>query len=131
MTSGVLTFRTGLPLTIGETPDTSNAGSLAPRPDAIRNANLPRAKEDPTSGSILRLSSARRRIRSVNAGVGTIVGPGIANIDFALQKRFRVTESKQVEFRAESFQSFQHAIVSRREPDSGQRHFREGHFIAI
>src|SRR5689334_9081055 len=25
MTSGVLTFRTGLPLTIGETPDTSNA----------------------------------------------------------------------------------------------------------
>src|SRR5207244_3530043 len=42
MTSGVLTFRTGLALTIGETPDTSNAGSLAPRPDAIHNANLPR-----------------------------------------------------------------------------------------
>ena len=47
MTSGVLTFRTGLPLTIGETPDTSNAGSLAPRPDAVRNANLPHDKRGP------------------------------------------------------------------------------------
>ena len=46
MTSGVFTFRTGLPLTIGETPDTSNAGSLAPRPDAIPNANLPRGQSE-------------------------------------------------------------------------------------
>lgn len=47
MTSGVLTFRTGLPLTIGETPDTSNAGSSSPRPDAIRNGNLPRGSRGP------------------------------------------------------------------------------------
>ena len=35
--SGVLTFRTGLPVTVGESPDTSNTGSLAPRPDAPRD----------------------------------------------------------------------------------------------
>ena len=38
--------------------------------------------------------------------MGTIVDPGIANIDFALQKRFRVSESKQLEFRAEAFNLF-------------------------
>jgi hypothetical protein len=47
MTSGVLTFRTGLPLTIGETPDTSNAGSLAPRPDAVKDGTLPRDRRGP------------------------------------------------------------------------------------
>ena len=41
-----------------------------------------------------------------NAGVGTITDPGIANIDFALQKKFRIRESKQIEFRAEAFNLF-------------------------
>ena len=38
--SGVLTLRTGMPLTIVETPDTSNTGSVAPRPNLISNPNL-------------------------------------------------------------------------------------------
>ena len=106
MTSGVLTFRTGLPLTIGETPDTSNAGSLAPRPDAIRNANLPRGQRGPDLWFDPAAFQRQAPNTFGNAGVGTIVDPGIANIDFALQKRFRITESKQVEFRAEAFNLF-------------------------
>jgi len=106
MTSGVLTFRTGLPLTIGESPDTSNAGSLAPRPDAIRNGNLPRGERGPDLW--FDPTAFQRQLPNTfgNAGVGTIVDPGIANIDFALQKRFRVSESKQLEFRAEAFNLF-------------------------
>jgi hypothetical protein len=106
MTSGVLTFRTGLPLTIGETPDTSNAGSLAPRPDAVRNANLPRGQRGPDLWFDPAAFQRQAPNTFGNAGVGTIVDPGIANIDFALQKRFRITESKQVEFRAEAFNLF-------------------------
>ena len=41
-----------------------------------------------------------------NAGVGTIQDPGIANVDFSLQKSIRVTESKRFEFRAEVFNIF-------------------------
>ena len=106
MTSGVFTFRTGLPLTIGETPDTSNAGSLAPRPDAIRNGNLPRDQRSPDLWFDTTAFQRQAPNTFGNAGVGTITDPGIANIDFALQKRFRVSESKQVEFRAEAFNLF-------------------------
>ena len=106
MTSGVLTFRTGLPLTIGESPDTSNAGSLAPRPDAVHNGNLPRGQRGPDLWFDPTAFQRQAPNTFGNAGVGTIVDPGIANVDFALQKRFRMTESKQLEFRAEAFNLF-------------------------
>ena len=118
MTSGVLTFRTGLPLTIGETPDTSNAGSLAPRPDAIRNANLPRDKRGPDLWFDPTAFQRQAPNTFGNAGVGTITDPGIANIDFALQKRFRLTRVQAVGVPRGSLQSLQHAAVSGCEPDA-------------
>ena len=48
VTSGVLTLRTGLPLTIIETPDTSNTGSVGPRPDRIADGNLPGGQRTPS-----------------------------------------------------------------------------------
>ena len=41
-----------------------------------------------------------------NAGVGTIQDPGISNIDFSIQKTFRLSESRRFEFRAEAFNLF-------------------------
>jgi hypothetical protein len=106
MTSGVLTFRTGLPLTIGESPDTSNAGSLAPRPDAVKDGNLPRGQRGP-DGWFDTTAFARQAPNTFgNAGVGTIRDPGIANVDMSLQKLFRISESKRIEFRAEAFNIF-------------------------
>jgi hypothetical protein len=103
MTSGVLTFRTGLPLTIGESPDTSNAGSLAPRPDQIRDGNLPRGVRGP-DGWFDTTAFVRQAPNTFgNAGTGTIRDPGIANVDFSLQKSFRVSEGMRFEFRAEAF----------------------------
>ena len=49
---------------------------------------------------------ASSTIRFGNAGVGTVRNPGITNVDFSLQKAFRVTESKRFEFRAEAFNIF-------------------------
>ncbi len=106
MTSGVLTFRTGLPLTIGESPDTSNAGSRAPRPDAIKNGNLPSGSRGPDWWFDTTAYVRQAANTFGNAGVGTIRNPGITNVDFSLQKVFRVTESKRFEFRAEAFNIF-------------------------
>src|SRR5207253_3804373 len=36
-------------------------------------------------------------------GIGVVRGPGLKNLDLSLQKSFRVTESKRLEFRVEAF----------------------------
>src|SRR5262249_36228011 len=90
--SGVLSFPPGLPVTIGETPDTSNAGSLAPRPDQVRSGILPRDQRGPDlwfdTGAFVRQAPNTFG----NAGTGTLRDPGLADVDFSLQKRFSVTE---------------------------------------
>ena len=106
MTSGVLTFRTGLPLTVGETPDTSNAGSLAPRPDAIRNGNLPSSQRGPDNWFDTTAFVRQAANTFGNVGTGTLRDPGISNVDFSLQKLIHVSESKRFEFRAEVFNIF-------------------------
>ena len=106
MTSGVLSFRTGLPLTIGETPDRSNAGSGAPRPNAVKNGNLKSGERGPDRWFDTTAFELQPANTFGNAGVGTIVDPGITNVDFALQKRVPITESKQFEFRVEAFNIF-------------------------
>jgi len=116
-------FCAGLPLTVGETPDTSNAGSLAPRPDAIRDSNLPSGKRGPDLW--FDPTAFRREAPNTfgNAGVGTIVDPGIANIDFAMQKRFRFSETKHVEFRAEAFNLFNTPLFPGRKQTLGSATF--------
>ena len=104
--SGVLSFRTGLPVTVGESPDTSNAGSLAPRPDALRSAILPAEKRGPDLWFDTTAFSRQAPNTFGNAGNGTLRDPGINDIDFSLQKQFRVTEHKRFEFRAEAFNIF-------------------------
>jgi hypothetical protein len=103
VTSGVLTLRTGLPLTINESVDASNTGSSAPRPNAIKNGNLPSDQQTPdrwfdTTAYVLQAANTFG-----NAGTGTIRNPGITNLDFGLQKRFYIREKTYVEFRAEAF----------------------------
>jgi hypothetical protein len=104
--SGVLSFRTGLPVTVGESPDTSNAGSLAPRPDALRSGILPEDKRGPDLWFDTAAFSRQAPNTFGNAGNGTLRDPGINDIDFSLQKQFRVTERRRFEFRAEAFNVF-------------------------
>src|SRR5215468_9779892 len=47
-----------------------------------------------------------------NAGRNSIVGPGLANVDFSLYKNFampKISESSKVQFRAEFFNILNHA----------------------
>ena len=110
--SGVLTFRTGLPVTVGESPDTSNSGSLAPRPDAIKNGILPAGQRGP-DGWFDTTAFVRQAPNTFgNAGNGTLRDPGISDVDFALQKRFTVREGKWFEFRAEAFNILNHPVFT-------------------
>jgi hypothetical protein len=51
-----------------------------------------------------------------NAPVGLIHGPGQTNVDAALRRTFNLGEDARMEFRAESFNLFNHAIFS--DPDT-------------
>ncbi|HMG34307.1 MAG TPA: carboxypeptidase regulatory-like domain-containing protein [Blastocatellia bacterium] len=44
-----------------------------------------------------------------NAGRNTLQLPGIANLDFAIFKNFRITESMKVQFRVDLYNAFNHA----------------------
>jgi hypothetical protein len=42
-------------------------------------------------------------VRFGNAGVNNLYGPGMVNLDFGIFRAFRITEGKELQFRAESF----------------------------
>jgi hypothetical protein len=45
-------------------------------------------------------------------GVGTVRGPGLSTADLSLSKKFRFTESQNLEFRAEFINAFNHPILN-------------------
>jgi hypothetical protein len=47
-----------------------------------------------------------------NAGIGTCLGPGIRNVDFGLDKNFKITEHIKAQFRFEFFNLFNHPIYT-------------------
>ena len=109
---GIATLMSGTPFTVFDSNDVAAQGSApeitgfsAQRPNLIGNPNNgPR-----TVGAWLNTGAFQRLDPTANAGqFGTEgrnvnVGPAYANWDFATLKNFKVTESKQLQFRAELF----------------------------
>ena len=116
--SGVTRMATGLPVTFYNNNDTSLVGSI---PNGINNNGLDtperaagdlRVNNNPRNGLVAfntslfslpalgQFGTAARRIFS---------GPGMMNFDVALQKNLPLTESKSLQFRAETFNTFNHA----------------------
>ncbi len=103
MTSGVLTLRTGLPLTIVEAADASNTGSSGPRPNVIASPILPGDLRNPGLWFNTTAFVTQPAGTFGNAGPGIVRNPGITTLDFALQKQIPITETKRLEFRTEAF----------------------------
>jgi outer membrane receptor protein involved in Fe transport len=82
--SGVLSLRTGLPLTIIETPDTSNTGSVGPRPNVVANPILPSDQRNPSHWFNTAAFVRQAPNTFGNAGQGVVRMPGLKNLDFAL-----------------------------------------------
>jgi hypothetical protein len=91
-----------MPLTIIETPDTTNTGSSGPRPNMVCNPNLGSA------ASVSEWFNTACFVRQApntwgNSGTGVVRMPGIKNLDYSLEKVIPITETKRLEFRAEAF----------------------------
>ena len=113
--SVIPTFRDGFPLTIGASKDWAGTGGFAPRAECIAPPHIvdnkltgsikgvqwfdPASYADPAAGTY------------GNCAVGSVRGPGEANIDLGLAKSFHVHEAQNLEFRAEFLNAFNHPIL--------------------
>lgn len=116
--SGITRASTGFPVTLKSTGDNSLLGSI---PNGVNNYSLDLPDYN---GQPLNLNGNPRNglpyfntsAFSVNA-LGTpgnasrrsFYGPGMLNFDMALLRSFHITESKTLQFRFESFNTFNHA----------------------
>jgi outer membrane receptor protein involved in Fe transport len=108
--NGIVTLSSGLPFTVFATSSAScgcTAGEL--RADRLADGNLPEGQRKPTGWFD---SSAFRDPPPEsygNAGRNIINGPGMANVDFSLFKKFRLREKVELQFRGEFFNLFNRA----------------------
>ena len=111
--SGITNFATGLPITISENDDNSLIGANAAPVDVPNFAGGPvlgntnPRKNQPyfnigsfTNEEIGQFGNSRRRF---------FHGPGLNNFNMALAKTTKITESKELQFRVEAFNLFNHA----------------------
>ena len=116
--SGITRISTGFPVSLHSDGDNSLMGSL---PNGVNNQSLDRP--DFTAGPLNLNHDPRNGLPYFNTSLfspnalgtpGTasrrfFYGPGFFNFDVALLKTFRFAESKQLQFRLETFNTFNHA----------------------
>ncbi len=108
--SGTVTLQDGTP----ENPfyfaiDFANSGTPN-RPNVVpgQSVTLPRDQRDSTHFINTNAFTQAPAYTFGNAGRNTIPGPGANIFDFALHRKFRIREGHTVQFRAESFNTFNH-----------------------
>jgi len=129
--SGITTFQSGAPYSLVNGFDRNNDGLANDRPD-IGNPNAPintRAVVAPTTGSNscatgysnpdaltltcvtpndVRWIEGRGLPNGATVGRNTLFTEGVRNFDVNILKTFRITESKTLEYRLETFNFFNH-----------------------
>jgi len=123
--NGITTFQTGTPFTVYDSAGVSAQGGApeisgfpSDRPDLIGDPTkgiCPNGAHAGTpncwfnAGAFQRLDPNAQIGQFGNAGRNILTGPGIQQWDFSALKNFRFTESKNLQFRAEFFNIFNHA----------------------
>ena len=106
-TSGILTLQNGTPFTItsGAEPSWMSSGFVGDFPDAVAGAKLKYNNRNPNSYFVPTSALSLQPAGFVgNLGRDTALSPGIANLDWVLDKRTRLLESlKNLEFRVEMY----------------------------
>ena len=105
--SGIWTARTGRMLTVGiarATADVPDGNTSGQRPNIVPGVSIYPAG-GPTFGQWLNPAAFAIPARGTwgNAGRSIATGPGLAQVDFSLQKNTRIAEGKALVFRIESF----------------------------
>jgi len=108
--SGTVTLQDGMP----ENPfffalDFANSGTPN-RPDIVPGESVTLPRDQRTADRFFNTNAfaAPTPFTFGNAGRDTIPAPGINIFDFALERQFRVREGHAVQFRAETFNAFNH-----------------------
>ncbi len=100
--ASLATMRSGIPFTVVTSGGITNAGG-ADRPNRIGNGTLPSSQQTiyhwfDTSAFVI-----QPQYTYGNAGRNILFGPDLRNLDLSLSKSFAITETKRLQFRAESF----------------------------
>jgi hypothetical protein len=109
--SSVITSQSGPPFTVTTQTNTCNcfsSGSL--RPNVTRNPNLSDPKVTQWFDTTAFSQPATYQFGS--EGVGILRGAGLTNLDVSVQRRFRLTERINLQFRGEAFNSLNHTNFS-------------------
>jgi hypothetical protein len=107
--SGVMQARTGRPLTVtvtrsgGDLPDGNNRNQ---RPDQVPGVDPYPATQTPAQWLNIAAFTVPARGAWGNVGRNTLRGPGLLQLDIALQKRFTINGSRNFQFRWEAFNVF-------------------------
>jgi hypothetical protein len=106
--SGILTLQSGLPFTVFSGLDNSFSAINADHADVIGNPWLDTSR--PRSQLLAQYFNTAAFARNAIGTFGTaprnmMAGPGIANLDLAVMKRFSLRERARLEFRGEFFNS--------------------------
>jgi hypothetical protein len=102
-TSGILTAHTGSPFTVTVPFDNANTGTSSQHGELVGNPKPSGFKQgqalwyDPTAFAVPTAYTYG------DLGRNTLTPPGLVQFDFSLSKDFKFTESRYLQFRAESF----------------------------
>lgn len=123
--SGILTLQDGTPLDpLYVSIDSANAGTFT-RPNIVpgQPVRLPSSQRTPDRWFNTAAFTAPPPFQFGNAGRDIIPGPGNEVIDLALHKRFAISDRIGLEFRAESFNTFNHPNLGFPDPYPDQGPF--------
>lgn len=100
--ASLVTIRSGIPFTVVTSGGITNAGG-ADRPNRTADGNLPSGQRTIDHWFNTAAFVIQPQYTYGNAGRNILFGPGLRNLDLSLSKSFAITESKRLQFRAESF----------------------------
>ena len=95
-------MRSGIPFTVVTSGGLTNAGG-ADRPNRIGNGTLPSGQQTIDHWFDTTAFTVQPQYTYGNSGRNILFGPVLHNLDLSLSKTFPITESKRLQFRAESF----------------------------
>ena len=105
---GIGLFRSGTPLSAIVSSDVAGTGSpIVNRPNLIGDPRV----DNPSPSRFFNTEAFEIPDlgRFGDSGRNVIIGPGLANVDLALRRMFRLSDQYQVEFRADFYNAFNHA----------------------
>jgi hypothetical protein len=122
---GIMSILSGFPVNpvVQGNPSNVDPSFNMDRPDVVGEWKLPHDERDPTRWWNTAALVPNQRFQYGNAGRNILEAPGTFKWDMAIHKNFNPNERIRIQFRAESFNAFNHPIFDRPNPTVGNRNF--------